>query len=202
MSLVKYNQEIILASTSKARKFLLDNAGIKYRAVAPNFDEEIFKSDNPELQIKDLCLELAKGKAMNVTNIDENAVIIGSDQICELDGKKIDKSKDSSDAFNQLKTLQGRTHYQNNAVVLMQNGEVIHSHFTKVELSMQKLNDDQIAAYVAEDDPVGCAGSYKYEANGKFLFERIDGDYFSIIGMNIQQIISFLFKNNFIEFQI
>lgn len=201
MSLVKYNQEIILASTSKARKFLLDNAGIEYRAVAPNFDEEIFKSNNPELQIKDLCLELAKGKAMNVKNIDESAVIIGSDQICELDGKKIDKSKDSNEAFAQLKRLQGRTHFQNNAVVLVQGGRVIHSHFTKVELKMQPLSDEQIAAYIAEDNPVGCAGSYKYEANGKFLFDAIDGDYFSIIGMNIQQIISFLFSNNLIKIQ-
>lgn len=199
MSLIKYNQEIILASTSKARRFLLDNAGINYNAVAPDFDEDTFKVSNPELQLKDLCLELAKGKALSVKDAN-NAIIIGSDQICELDGEKIDKSKDSRDAFEQLKRLQGRTHYQNNAVTLVQNGEAIYSHFTKVELKMQPLSDEQVAAYIAEDDPVGCAGSYKYEANGKFLFDAIDGDYFSIIGMNIQQIISFLFKNNFIEF--
>ncbi len=201
MSLIKYNQEIVLASNSKARRFLLDNAGIKYSAITPDFDEELFKANNLDLQLKDLCLELAKGKALSIKDTNKDAIIIGSDQICELDGEKIDKSKDSRDAFEQLKRLQGRTHYQNNAVTLVQNGAVIYSHFTKVELKMQPLSDEQIAAYVAEDGPAGCAGSYKYEANGKFLFEAIDGDYFSIIGMNIQQIISFLFKNNFIEFQ-
>lgn len=200
MSLLKFNNPIILASTSSARKYLLDSAGIKYQAQSPDFDEDIFKYENPELSIKDLCIELAKNKALSIKDVNPDAIVIGSDQICEIDNTRIDKSSNKQEAFNQLKKMSGKTHSQNNAVVIVKNGAVIHSHYTKVDITMHSLTDKQIKSYIEQDDPVGCAGSYKLESNGKFLFKKIEGDYLSIIGMNLQEVISFLFANKYIEF--
>ena len=198
MDLIKSNCQIILASSSKVRSQIMKEANLKFEVKNPDFDEEIFKNDNSDLKIEDLANELAKNKALSVSKNYKDALVIGCDQICEVEGQKIDKSQNESDAINQLILMSGKTHYQNNAVVIAKNNKVIFQHFTKVKLVMHKLTKEQIISYVKADQPIGCAGSYKYESLGKILFDEVNGDHFSILGMNIQQIMSYLFKNGFI----
>lgn len=199
MSFIKSNCKIVLASTSKIRADIMKDSGLQFDTGSPDFNEELFKDQNPHLNIKDLAIELAKGKALNVQNSAKDEVIIGCDQICEIEGDRIDKSNDEGDALNQLLKLSGKTHFQNNAVVITLNDEVIFENFTRVELKMHDFTKEQLTNYVKNDKPIGCAGSYKYESLGKILFEKVNGDHFSILGMNIQQVMSFLLRRNFIE---
>lgn len=199
MTFLKQNKNIILASSSAVRKKILEEVNLGFSVIPPDFDEEKGKEENRHLSIKELAIFLATNKALSVSKNNPNALIIGSDQICEIDKKAIDKSKNFEEACAQLKLLQGKTHYQNNAVVILKNGKVIFKKFTKVELKLRSLSDEEIASYVKSDKPWGSAGSYKYEGVAKHLFAKIKGDYYSILGLNIQDILNFLHKKKYIK---
>ncbi len=199
MSLLKQNKKIILASTSPIRKKILQEAKLDFEAIAPVFDEEEGKLQNPNLSIKDLAIFLAKGKALSISKLHPDAVIIGSDQICSLDEKAIHKSQNLEEAIAQLKNFSGKIHYQNNATVVAYKNKIIFEKFCRVKLKMRKISDEQISSYANIDHPWGSAGSYKFESLGKHLFEKIDGDYFAILGLNLQPLLNFLHKKNYIK---
>lgn len=196
---IKQDINIILASTSKIRKRIMEESGLEFKSISPDFDEEKGKAENQNLPINELALFLAKGKAASVSKENPESLVIGSDQICELLGEKIDKSNNEEQAISQLKKLNGKVHFQNNALVIMKNGEVIFQKISKVELEMRKMQEDEILSYVKMDQPWGSAGSYKYESLGKHLFAKINGDYYSILGLNIQEILNFLHQEKFIR---
>ncbi len=199
MTFLKQNKKIILASSSSVRKQILNDVGLEFEAISPNFDEETAKKNNPHLSIKNLALFLAKGKALSISALHKNCLIIGSDQICEFENKAIDKSNNQDEAIKQLNTFNGKVHFQNNAVVVAYNNKIIFKKFSRVKLKMRKITHEQILSYVNSDQPWGCAGSYKYESLGKHIFEKINGDYYSILGLNLQPLLNFLHKRNFIK---
>lgn len=199
MDFLQQNKKIILASSSAVRKQILQEVGLKFEVISPDFDEEIAKKENPQLSIKDLALFLAQGKALSISALHKNCLVIGSDQICEFENNAINKSNNFDEAFSQLKAFSGKTHFQNNAVVIAYNNKIIFKKFSRVKLKIRKISDQQINAYVNIDKPWGCAGSYKYESFGKHLFEKIDGDYYSVLGLSIQPLLNFLHKRNFIK---
>jgi septum formation protein len=189
--LISCKHKLVLASTSKIRKQILTESGLEFLVMAPDFDEEKEKK-NLNLPTKKLAIFLAEQKALSVSKNVPNAYIIGSDQVCEFDEKEIPKSKNVADAVKQLKKFNGKIHFQNNAVAIAFNGKIIFRNFSRVKLKMRKMSDQEIENYVKIDQPVGCAGSYKYEALGKHLFEKISGDYFSVLGLAIQPVLAFL----------
>ncbi len=199
MGFLQQRKKIILASTSPIRKELLESVMLDFEAIAPLFDEEKAKEKMDYLSIEETALALAVGKALSISAVHKNAVVIGSDQICELDGKRIDKSSNHEEAFLQLKNFSGKIHYQNNATVVALNDKIIFKKISRVKLKMRKISDDEISHYVNEQKPWGCAGSYKYESLAKHLFEKVDGDYFSILGLNLQPLLAFLHKRKFIN---
>ena len=113
--------KIILASTSFIRKKILTELNIEFQAIAPIFDEEAAKKDIKNLDIYSQVNFLAKNKALSIAQKYPNSIIIGSDQICELDGEIISKSKDKEEAIKHLQKLNGKTHIQNNAIFIYQN---------------------------------------------------------------------------------
>src|SRR3989338_2268438 len=197
--MLKQKIKIILASESKIRKKILEDANLDFEAIAPDFDEDLYKKNYPHLAIKDLAMALARGKALSISSRFPKALVIGSDQICEFEGAKIDKSKDANEAFLQLKSMSGKTHFQNNAVIIAKNNKVIFKKFSKVKLKLRKISDEEISCYINIDKPFGSAGSYKYESFGKHLFAKIKGDYYSILGLNLQEILNFLHKRKYIK---
>ncbi len=199
MAFLKQNKKIILASNSAVRKQILHGVGLEFESLSPIFDEEIGKKQNPDFSIKELALYLAEQKALSISALHKDAIVIGSDQICEFKNKSINKSNNLDEAIAQITLFNGKIHYQNNAVAVVKNGKVIFRKFTKVKLKMRSLDINQIKKYVEFDQPWGCAGSYKYESMGKHLFEKINGDYYSILGLNIQPLLSFLHKKNYIK---
>lgn len=192
---------LILASTSKVRKKILSESGLDFEVIAPLYDEDNEKKNLPKMSPKKLALFLAKQKALSVSLKFPDRYVIGSDQVCEFQKKEISKSKNAKEALMQIKKFNGKIHFQNNAVVIAFGGKIIFENFSRVELKMRKLTLSEIEKYVKIDQPWGCAGSYKYEALGKHLFEKISGDYFSVLGLAIQPLLAFLYQKKIISFQ-
>ncbi len=196
--LVKQSHGLILASTSAVRKKILEEVGLKFKVIAPNFDEDKAKR-KCSLSPKNLAIFLAQQKALSISVKFPNSYVIGSDQVCEFAEKEISKSKNCAEAAKQLKKLNDQIHFQNNAVAVALNGKIIFKNFSRVKLQMRKMSDDEIDNYVKFDQPFGCAGSYKYESLGKHLFEKISGDYYSVLGLAIQPLLAFLHKQKLIS---
>ncbi|MFT6106917.1 MAG: septum formation protein [Rickettsiales bacterium] len=196
---IKQNCQIILASSSRARKQILEDLGLKFQIISPDFDEEAAKPSIQNLSIAVQAMYLAKQKALSVSISNPSALTIGSDQICELAGISIDKSKDRQDAINQLALLEGETHIQNNAVCLYQGSKLLFKNSSKAKLTVRNLSNQEIETYVDLDQSWGCAGSYKFESFGKHLFEKVQGADNSIVGMNVLPLLNFLHQNKLIS---
>ena len=183
---------LILASTSKYRGALLEQLGWPFEAVAPGVDEDKIKQKIASP--KELSLELARLKAQAVACKFPHACVIGSDQVCSLDGKIFDKPGTAENAALQLSQMQGRSHELITAVAVVHpNGMDMILDITT--LHMRPLTLSQIHTYVKEDMPLDCAGSYKLESRGIKLFEKIEmKDQTAIIGLPLIELTTTLLK--------
>ncbi|MCT4641255.1 MAG: Maf family protein [Bacteriovoracaceae bacterium] len=176
-------KRLILASSSKYRKELLDKLGIEYDAISPNIDEDFYKKTIHDP--KELSTILAKQKAKAIFKQYPTATIIGSDQVCHFNGKILSKTKSVKKSIEVLKGLSGNTHELITSFCLIQGDkEILHTNIT--QLKMKVLTQSQIEKYVKEDNPIDCAGSYKLEQRGICLFDSIECcDHTAIIGLPI-----------------
>lgn len=175
--------DIILASTSPYRRALLDRLGLPFRAVAPTVDEAPYKARG--MAPRSLAELLALDKAGSVARGHPHAIVIGSDQVAEVDGRVLDKPGTVEAAVAQLRGLSGRQHRLITSIAVMCAARsVVIPHTDVTTLWMRPLDDDAIRRYLDADHPLDCAGSYKIEARGIALFERIDSaDHTAIIGL-------------------
>jgi septum formation protein len=186
--------KIILASTSRYRRELVARLGLDVECVAPPYDEEVDKAAHPHLPLPDLARHLARGKARSLAAEHPDALVIGSDQIAEIDGWRLSKPHTPEGARTQLRRLAGREHRLHTAVALHHGAtgrteEALDVH----RLKMRALTDDEIDAYVRRDAPLDCAGSYRVESLGVALFERITGDdYTAVIGLPLTRLTELL----------
>ena len=173
---------IILASTSPYRKQLLERIGIPFEAKAPLCDEEAVKDQlaDQALTADQLACALAQAKAKSLAEREPNAIIIGSDQVAQLDGKALGKPGTEERALAQLSSMNGRSHQLCTAVCIIANGKY-YEHLDVTTLHMAQHNEDALIRYVQRDQALDCAGSYKLEAAGISLFERIESDDHSAI---------------------
>jgi septum formation protein len=177
---------LILASTSKYRGALLSQLGLPFEAIAPGVDEDQLKYQG--LSPTQLAMELGRLKAQAVFKKRPEACVIGSDQVCMLNGELLGKPGSFDQAIAQLSKMQGQHHELITAVTLISPQGEINFH-NRTLLFMRPLTIDQIKAYVAEDKPLDCAGSYKLETKGIKLFEKIEmDDHTSIIGLPLIQL--------------
>ncbi len=181
---------LVLASTSKYRRALLDAAGIAHEAVAPPFDE---RHDGPAPP-DELVVAFARGKAESLSRARPDAFIVGADQVPEIDGHVLTKPGSAAAAVEQLARLQGRAHRLLTAVALHDPASGRTTHRVVVHaMRMRPLSRAQIEAYVARDEPTDCAGAYKVEAAGALLFEAMDGpDHTAIVGLPLTALASLL----------
>ena len=201
------NLPVVLASSSAVRKKILSESFIPFIVDIPEFDEEQAKqklvqkfTNNTKINIKKIALELAIGKAKSLSKKYPNQLIIGSDQICEFNSTILNKSQNAEQAIHQLQMMQDNLHLQNNATAIICNNQVIFKHLSVAKMWLRHLPMQEIEQYVALDQPWGCAGSYKYESLGKHLFKKVEGDYYSILGLAIQPIIAFLYQQKLLNF--
>jgi septum formation protein len=183
---------LILASTSKYRGALLSQLGWPFEAMNPEIDEDQFKTEG--LSPHDLAMTLSRHKAQAVFARYPHACVIGSDQVCTLEGKIFGKPITLEKAAQQIATLQGRGHELLTAVtVLSPQGE--ESFINRATLHMRSLSLEEIERYVRGDLPLDCAGSYKLESRGIRLFNAIDmSDHTAIIGLPLMELTSVLLK--------
>jgi septum formation protein len=183
---------LVLASTSRYRAQLLSQLGWAFETVSPGVDEERLKKNN--LSPEELALELSRLKANAVYVRREGACVIGSDQVCSLDGELLSKPGDLERACQQLLKLQGRTHELLTAVTIISPSEVT-SFLNRTTLHMRPLTEAEVLSYLEFDQPFDCAGSYKLESRGIKLFERIETeDHTAIIGLPLIELANVLIK--------
>ncbi|MGE5757116.1 MAG: Maf family protein [Planctomycetaceae bacterium] len=173
--------DLVLGSTSRYRRALLERLGVPFRCRAPRVDEEALKTGN--LDPRSLAERLATAKAESLIVDEPDATVIGSDQLVALAGRVFGKPGGAEGAVDQLAALAGRSHDLITALAVWHEGRTI-LHTDVTTLHMRPLTRAEIARYVAADRPLDCAGAYKLEERGIALFERIDtADHTAIIGL-------------------
>ncbi|MAI91021.1 Maf family nucleotide pyrophosphatase [Ponticaulis sp.] len=189
------SDELILASGSKIRATILQNAGLKFRVQTSRVDEDSLKDAmrHEGMSPRDQADYLAQMKSEKVSS-QTPGLVIGADQMMSLDGKGFDKPKSREEAFERLKEFSGKTHYLECAAVISQNGEAVWRYLARPKLTMRELSDSFINEYL---DQIGEAayesvGAYQLEGLGVQLFSEIEGDYFSILGVPLLQILTYL----------
>jgi len=184
---------IILASTSGARRAMLDAAGVWFESVAPDVDEEKVRVELAGAAPVALAEELARHKALSVPGGDR--LVVGSDQILECDdGALLAKPCSVAKARDQLRLLSGRSHQLHSAAAAARSGAIIWTHVESVEMEMRNLGDSFIDDYLAREGEVvlGSVGAYRIEGRGAQLFARIEGSHFAILGMPLLPLLAFL----------
>ncbi len=174
--------DIILASTSPYRKQLLERLGLQFSCMAPEMDEEKLKSEilATDPDPAELAKQLGRAKAQSIAQEHPDAIVIGSDQLAHLDEQILGKPGSAERAIEQLSKMAGKTHRLITAVTILHQGQSFE-HVDNTTLYMHALNAEAITRYVQHDQPLNCAGSYKLEAAGISLFDRIDSDDHSAI---------------------
>ena len=191
---------VILASASKARGFLLKNAGVPLADLLPAAidEDEVKQSLKSEgataIQVAETLAEL-KARKISMTN--PNSFVIGADQMLNCNGVWFDKPTDLDHAAAHLKGLSGKTHQLECAVCVVKNGERLWHHNETASLTMRPLDDEFIAAYLNKlgDEALSSVGAYQLEGLGAQLFHRIQGDYFTILGLPLLPLLTFLRHN-------
>jgi septum formation protein len=185
---------LILASTSAIRRQMLDAAGVDHVAVKPDVDEDMVKA-----QLSDpaeIASELAVAKALSVPG----PWVVGSDSVVTVAGRLFDKPRDRDDADDHLCFFSGKPMDLTSAVALVREGELVWQHVETVRLQVRELSADFIADYLdAEWPEVGyTVGVFRLEGRGVQLFERIDGDHFTILGMPLLPLLGALRKRGLV----
>lgn len=162
--------------------------------MAPELDERAAERALLPCSLEDLARGLALAKARSLAPRCPDALILGADQLAELDGELLHKPGSEENARAQLQRLAGRTHRLVTAVTMLRAGDQHAETLVDVHhLTMRALTDEEIARYVQRDQPLDCAGSYKIEALGIALFERIDGaDFTAIVGLPLVAVVTLL----------
>ena len=179
--------ELILASTSPARRALMDGLGLAYRAVAPDVEESV----PAELSAHQAVEMLAERKARAVAQRFSAALVLGADQLVTFEGRVLGKPEDADAAKAQLKLLRGRTHDICTGVCAVGPGFFV-TELDVVRMSVQALSAREIETYVATGEWEGCAGAYRVEGKGQAIFSRIDGDRTSVQGLPMQRVVRLL----------
>lgn len=180
-------RNIILASASAHRADMLNKADIAFKIVPSSLDERALEAPLAEADVSpaDRAEILAEAKAISVSEQNTGTHVIGCDQILALDGEVLHKVRDMEEARRRLLALSGNTHILHSAVVLAKDGETIWRHVVPCAMTMRDLDPAEIGRYLSAvgDAALSSVGCYQIEGRGVRLFDQIEGDLFSIIGL-------------------
>lgn len=194
--------QIILASASVIRRKMLADAGVTVDALPARVDEEGIRAGllAEGAKPRDIADTLAEMKARKLADRNMEAVVIGSDQVLVFDGKVWGKAEDQGAARAQLALLRGRSHMLISAVVVYHGGEPVWRHVAEVRLTMRDFSDAYLDDYMARnwEEVRHSVGAYQLEHEGSRLFDRIDGDYFTVLGMPLLPLLNYLSQRGFI----
>lgn len=176
---------IILASQSAIRQQILQSAGLQFVARSPDYDEQTAKDALKGCSPKTLARELAAGKALTFAAKHPDDYVIGADQVLELQGQVFGKPSNPTEAKKQLQSLRGKTHQLHSAVCVSHQDKVAWHITETAELTMRNFSDEFLDTYLVSegDQVIRSVGGYKIEGQGLQLFDKINGDYFTILGL-------------------
>jgi septum formation protein len=175
---------VILASQSPRRRELLTLVGIAHTVQPADIDEAYLPGERPRAH----CERLAREKAHVVASRRPDALVIGSDTIVVMDGDVLGKPRDEAHAAEMLTRLSGRSHVVMTAVAVQWRG-VEHSVVEEVGVTFHALTPDDIRAYIATGEPMDKAGAYGIQGYGATIVQRVDGDYFAVMGLPLQRLV-------------
>lgn len=184
---------MILASASPRRKEILENFDFSFKTIVKNIDET---SDKTRAEEKILEIAEKKARATAIDFPDEN--IVGADTVVVVDGKIFGKPKDEKEAFSMLKSLSGRSHEVITAFSFINiNKNISYSDYEITKVYFKNLTDDEINWYINTKEPMDKAGAYGIQGKGAFFVEKIEGDFFSVMGFPLGKFVRFLNKTGF-----
>ena len=192
--------ELVLASGSTIRRKILEGAGVSFKVQTSGVDEDAIKAewsgDNPS----ELAVLLAEAKAKAVS-VPQDALVLGADQILSLDGSLYDKAHSRTEARVRLETLRGKTHILHSGLAAVRNGETIWTHTQDSYLSVRDFSNTFLDLYMkaSGDELTASVGAYAFEAIGAQLFEKIDGDYYAILGLPLLPVLDLLRREGVIS---
>ena len=193
---------LLLASGSKTRAQILKKAKIGFKVVDHGVDEEELKISLNELSPKDISIQLSEIKAIKPSMKYSEDFVIGADQVLDFNGTLINKAAHLQEAKKQILDLNGKTHKLITAITIAKNGVVVWKHYDVAKITMRKLSEKQIDEYLnnMDKETLGYVGVYAIEQEGIKLLNKIDGDYFSILGLPLLPLTQFLWQNNILYY--
>ena len=194
MALWRGKSPLILASQSSARKMLLANAGLEFEAVTAEIDERGIQARSNLSNPREIALLLAREKAKAVSVNRPDSHVIGADQTLALGNRLFNKPAGRAQALAQLRDLAGNSHELNSAVAVARDGQTVFEHVSVARMTMRQMTEAELAAYLdaAGDAVTTSVGAYQLEGLGIHLFDRIEGDHFTILGLPLLPLLAFL----------
>lgn len=183
---------LLLASTSPTRAALLASAGLPFEAEAPGVDERAVEAALPGASPRALAEALAREKALAASRRHPERLTVGADQTLDLDGTALHKPSGPQEAAEHLRRLSGRTHALHSAVALARGGEVADAFVATARLAVRELSAGFVEAYLAAagEAVTRSVGAYQVEGLGAHLFERIDGEHATVLGLPLMPLLA------------
>jgi septum formation protein len=178
---------VVLASSSPRRRELLSLVGIAHEVKPANLDETMHAGEKPRGHAE----RLAREKASAIAETSPTTITIAADTIVVVDGQVLGKPVDARDAARMLRMLSGREHTVITAVAVSRDGE-LRSSVEEVRVSFRRITDDEIEAYTATREPMDKAGAYGIQGYGATIVERVEGDYFAVMGLPLVRLVDLL----------
>src|SRR5215217_6873981 len=194
MTIWRGKDPLILASQSRARQMLLANAGISFEAVAADIDERSVQKNSGLSAPGEIAGLLAREKALLVSSKNPGRYVVGADQTLALGNRLFSKPGGRAQAAEQLRLLAGNTHELHSAVAVAHDGKIVFADVSIARMTMRRLGEGEIEAYLdqAGQAVMTSVGAYQLEGLGVHLFERIEGDHFTILGLPLLPLLAFL----------
>ena len=188
------NPSLVLASKSASRRAMLDAVGIAYRAVPADLDERALEDSLTGASPHAIALALADAKALAVSETVADMLVLGSDSLVVVAGRRVDKPASKADAADHLRFFSGKVMELHSAAALARDGQILWHHADCARLTVRPLGEEFIAWYLDREwpDVAGCVGVFRIEAMGPHLFTAIEGDQFTVLGMPLLSVLGAL----------
>jgi septum formation protein len=196
------NSPLVLASRSRARQTLLGSAGIEFQAIPAEIDERSVQQSAALAAPQEIAAFLAREKALAVSRSEPGKYVVGADQTLALGSRLFTKPTGRAQAAEQLRALVGKAHDLYAAVAVARDGKILFEEVAVAHMTMRPLNKAQIDCYLDEagDSVTSSVGAYQLEGLGVHLFERIEGDHFTILGLPLVSLLTFLRNERLLAF--
>ncbi len=191
---------LVLASQSRARQDLLSAARIPFEAFAAAIDERAIEAELAAsgAGASEVARHLSRAKASNISAIMSGRLVIGADQVLCLEGQLFGKAADRAEAMSQLQKLSGRMHELHSACCAVRDGRFLFETVSIARLSCRALSDDFIKTYLSQAGGHDSAGTYRIEGLGVHLFDTIEGDHWTVLGLPLLPLLKFLREEGFL----